>query len=757
MGATGALIASASLFCACAWAASPGAHRAYELVSPPEKNGANIAGDPSNTRVATDGDAVSYASLGAFADAVGTGVVVNYVSVRKGTPGTSGWVTHSITPPQEPSSLSNAFFTTPPFYLGDFSADLSRGIFRSMSPSLTAAPNVEGSRNLYLRTDLLKPGPGSYQLATDSSTLVEPAPPGSPSAPTYRPFLAGTSSDLSHVVFESVLRLTADAPPCPNGPYECDPLLYEWAGGAPRLVGILPQGQIATTAVAGRGATLRNYLPHVVSSDGSRIFFTVNPTASGTVPESADLSRGNVYARIDGTTTVQLDASERSPANPDPNPPASPDAHFWDATPDGAIAFFTSSAALTDSADSGGLYSYDFNAPLGHRLTLLAPEAVGIIGTSIDGQYVYFITGEGKVDLWHSGTLRLVTTISDNPDTNLSLAGYLSHGKPARVSPDGRYLLFASSDSPGPTAYVSDCGNGVSCQELYEYDAAADGGQGRLTCASCNPSGNPGRSPASAADRLHVGAMGAGLHLSQMLANNGLVFFATGDRLVPDDMNGTVRDVYEYNPADNSVHLISSGRDTSDSLFVEASPDGRDVFFLTRQRLVGWDVDDAYDLYDARIGGGFPEPPKIPVPCSADACHGKPSTPPDDGVSGSAQRFGGRSDASRIAVFSLGRITRASLRRLAGGGTLVVKVRVSEAGRVKVRAHARIAGREQVVSTAAHAARTAGVAQLRLRLSPLARRSLARRGSLWIHVAVTYSEAVGITERFVLVLKETHA
>jgi hypothetical protein len=73
--------------------------------------------------------------------------------------------------------------------------------------------------------------------------------------------------------------------------------------------------------------------------------------------------------------------------------------------------------------------------------------------------------------------------------------------------------------------------------------------------------------------------------------------------------------------------LLSSGRDPEASEFIDASADGSDAFFLTAASLVPSDPGSA-DLYDARVGGGFPIPPS-PIPCEADSCQALPSEPED--------------------------------------------------------------------------------------------------------------------------------
>jgi hypothetical protein len=100
--------------------------------------------------------------------------------------------------------------------------------------------------------------------------------------------------------------------------------------------------------------------------------------------------------------------------------------------------------------------------------------------------------------------------------------------------------------------------------------------------------------------------------LHNMAANGKRVFFESTDALVPQDKNGTV-DVYEWEAGGTGscrrsrgcVYLISSGKSGAPSYFEDADRSGRNVFFLTLGRLVGRDRDKNYDLYDARVNGGF--------------------------------------------------------------------------------------------------------------------------------------------------------
>jgi hypothetical protein len=75
------------------------------------------------------------------------------------------------------------------------------------------------------------------------------------------------------------------------------------------------------------------------------------------------------------------------------------------------------------------------------------------------------------------------------------------------------------------------------------------------------------------------------------------------------------------------VGLLSSGRSPAGARFVDASADGADVYLITEESLVGTDP-GSIDLYDAREGGGFPEPAK-PIACVGDACQILPREPDD--------------------------------------------------------------------------------------------------------------------------------
>jgi hypothetical protein len=613
--------------------------RGYELVSPPIKDGGDVLVRGTRTRTAADGNALAFTSLAAFGDIHGTGIASEYLSQRDGRPGTNGWSAHGLFPKLDPLSLNGAIADLDSSYQAEMSPDLGTGIFRTFT-NLTGDPMVANVPNLYLRSDLRTPGLGSYDLLSSCPVCVTPLDisPGGP-----RPFVADTTPDFGHVLFETRYNLLPDA----SGG---GPKLYDWDHGTLFLEGMLPAaegGGAALRSIAGVGAMQAIYTLNTISDDGSKVFFTVPPSNAG--------QSGPLYMRQDHTTTVQLNASERTDCAdtplsctgvPSPDPSGPLPVRYQIATPEGSKVIFTSDEQLTD-VPGAGVYMYDTSLPDSdpHNLTLLSPDndpatgasAYNVLGMSDDGSYVYFtandqlISGQPETNgsdgiyVWHMGTLTYVGTLTNGDDAQFidSIAHTWDlNSLGSRVTSDGTRLLLTSHSGSGLTGY--DHGSGCptsngSCIELYLYDAPSN----HLVCASCNPSGAPATADADFNLQGTLGGSRGTSHLVHALSSDGrYVFFTSGERLVPADRNGKTKDVYEFDSATGQVHLITSGRDVNDSYFLDASPNGRDVFFATRERLVGWDVDNNYDVYDARIGGGFPEPKAAVAECRGDTCQG---------------------------------------------------------------------------------------------------------------------------------------
>lgn len=612
--------------------------RAYELVSPPDKGGGQVDPTVLAIRPATDGSAVTFATSSAFGDARSLRDSSEYMAQREGGPGTTGWQTHGISPVQEAGTIGNPLRHA--WYVGEFTEDLNAGIFWSDSTALTNSPNVqEVPQNLYLRNDLRTPGAGSYELVTAAAEPV----PSPPLAINYQE-LDGASSDLSHIVFDSKLQLTSDAPP--TGPLRA----YESERGTVRLAGVLPDGTAAPESTGLSNMSNAPYFTRMISRDGSRVAFQVGGN---------DETGGELYVRIDHSTTVQLNESERAVPAPHQS------AIYQTMSVDGKFVFFTSAEPLTEDAPEDGsphLYMYDTSKPGSdpHNLTMLdvdnepadSGSVRGVFAVSEDGSYVYFADANQLISgaplpptgllvyVWHAGTLKYVGELNDKPgqdDQSLNLLQRNVSGQvEARVTPDGRHLLFASSASLTGVDQ-SGCG-GRNCVELYFYNGEDE----TLACVSCSPTGAPAESDAEVFHGGKIeGTPAYTGHWTHPLSEDGEhVFFDTADALVPQDTNGK-RDVYEYDVSAGQAHLLTSGHGATDALFMDATPNGRDVFLWTTDRLVAWDTDASADVYDVRSRGGFPEPQVSGSGCIGEACQGEPSMAPIFEAPSSVESSGG--------------------------------------------------------------------------------------------------------------------
>jgi hypothetical protein len=654
--------------------------RAYELVSPPDKHGGEVFGlDPSITSCAkkcepgsrnsrqpaesaSDGSAVAYEGF-PFSP---SGEAVNeneYRSLRTAT----GWQTVDLTPelesPKEPGYRA-------------LSDGLDEGILSQSSPP-ALAPEVPTNidQELYLRQSdgilqpLLSTKAGSYDALENPLALV----------------YEGASSGLGDIVFganDSLTPETEDAPAAPKvSPTQFD--LYAWSKGAPTLVNVAPGNtESVPGAVLGSGKQLTSSesapdYSNAVSSDGTRIFWSNEAT-------------GQVYVRLNGVETLQVPDSGK----------------FLTANSDGSTVLLSDGKTLSVT-EAGISPSVDLSGGQGGFL--------GILGTSSTLSHVYFVdtakltneegaahtvaqAGADNLYVYSEGETRFVATLvhGDNLVSLNAVAGDWKASpsdRLAQVTPDGRYLAFMSTARL--TGYDNDEKNGSSrcgqsfttgCFEVFEYSWEA----GTLVCASCNAANvQPvGESRLSLIDPI---SSISPFPQPRNLTAGGRLFFESFDALTSGDRAPGVKNVYEYErygegscgAADGCVDLISSGRGTADSSFLSADETGANVFFTTREQLTPEDEDEASDVYDARVGGGFPRPTS-PEPCRGEACmppslSGLVAMPPPTSQSLPAESPLGTSPATAPAT---ARVTtlHASLER----GTLHLTLAISAAGTVRV-------------------------------------------------------------------------
>jgi hypothetical protein len=645
--------------------------RAYELVSPGKKNSAEVAVPEVSAGLfalersvriqaaSGSGEALTYTSWTSFGQAEGAPSSSQYLSKRS----PSGWGTENVSPFGfliEPLEVP---------YRG-FTPDLGFGAFILSEPPLT--PEADGgSENLYLRDNAT----GKLQALTiEAPQLGE----GEGFCTGY----AGASEDGTHAIFAARGAMAG----APTGKGFS---LYEWSVAAGlALVSVLPDGTPAPPvktggevgtgtgfgAVGGNCTMGQAIVRNAISADGSTLFWTYGGEYNG--------AKQPLFARIDGTETVQLDAKAggKGPAG---------QGKFWAATADGSKALFIAPGKLTaDAKGEGQLYRYDTEARSLTDLTpgAKAPEIRGVVGASEDGAYVYFVakaalTGEevgaagqkaqegaSNLYLYHEGEgLRFIARLSGLDARDWSSAPSGQNGQSARVSPDGRHLALLSVEAEALSGYDNRIFPGTHCQpeienklagdphcaEAYLYDAEAD----ELACASCNPAGSRPTGP------TELPAWTNPYEGPRFLADDGSrLFFESRDALSAEDENGR-RDVYQFervgsgscdskspdlDPASGGcLSLISSasGKGEDETYLIDASADGRDVFFSTRRPLVGWDQNENYDVYDARAGGGFPEPPQPPPICEGEGCKAPVTTPPSGGSSPATAGFQGPGNA----------------------------------------------------------------------------------------------------------------
>ena len=591
--------------------------RAYEQVSPVAKNLTDAVGKGDFVQSSPSGYNVTYFALLPFPGTVGSGDFVSYLSSREG----EGWSTQGLVPPTNSGSPGEVVGLT---------EDLSTSIVAvGEEGPILAAGGTPGILDYYIHNDIT----GGYQ------SLAAGIEGGEVN-------FSDASYDDSRILFEDTAKLTSNAvPKVPN--------LYEWSAGRITLVGVLSHGEAPEEgAVAGPGGraieelepgqefgfplpggSIRHfYTQNTLSEDGSRVFFT-------------DVGTGRIYMREPETeTTIEISAGQ---------------AYWRAATPSGSRVFYTEGGGA-----SRNLYRFDVASKAREPITTGAAHVLGTFGISNDGSYVYFVAdgvlagenaehhlptgGEPNLYVWHEGSgitfIDMLKPELDEPDWTdnaETVPGPAQGGKSARVTPGGHTVVFTSANQ------LTDYAN-AGHVELYSYGAS----EAKISCISCNPSGIVASSGVQLTD--HAG-FGPGIRNSIATRNfsedGDQVFFQTTEGLVPQDTNGQM-DVYEWERTGtgtclegggNCIDLISTGESPSESYFGDASADGSDIFFFTRQSLVGQDQDENADLYDARENGGIGRQNQISISqCASEtSCRPLPGpTPPSLSLVGSVTFIG---------------------------------------------------------------------------------------------------------------------
>jgi hypothetical protein len=668
-------------------------NRAYEMVTPAQKNGALINNNLPLFSIIADisasGSRVIAASLQCFADSDSCTVARGYHgSPYALTRGGGGWLTTALAPSasQLPFSTATAISAeagtalflapTQPAGEDDWYARQPDGSLVDIGP---LTPPAEGAQ-----------GPAGGSAGNGSDVQFETA-------------------DLNHVVWIGN-HWPFDATES-NGTSA-----YQYAGSGnpqPSLIGV--SGGPGSTDLISRCSTRVGGGPGVLSADGRTVYFTAGRSSQGVAQPCPGGSGANaatpvpadaLYARIDASSTVAV--SQRSPL--DCTTPAcqgsSPgDASFQGASTDGSRALFTSTQQLTDDAtqdshlgdDAQGsdcnvttgpngcnLYLYDFSQPAGHQLIDVSagdtsgagPRVRGTVAISSDASHVYFVAngvltttanGQGEKARDGADNLYLYERDAAFPAGHTvfiatlpaSDSGQWSNGvAEANVTPDGRFFVLASHGDLTP-----DDTSLSGAQQIFRYDAQTDQLE-RISIGNDGFNDNGNRSTATPCfnfcsedativrSTLGTAHAGAARPDPTMSHDGAYVFFQSPVALAPHaledvrigtNVDGTplyAQNVYEWHAG--HVSLVSDGRDTSvigdfssSVRLIGADATGANVFFTTVDKLVPQDTDTELDFYDARVGGGFPFTPP-PEPCSGDNCKPPPSGAPPDQTPGSS-------------------------------------------------------------------------------------------------------------------------
>jgi DNA-binding beta-propeller fold protein YncE len=624
-------------------------NRGWELVSPPDKHGALILPmaelEGRAVQASAAGDALTYgATAPTEGEPPGNGQTTQVLSLHTA----SGWGSQDISVPHiAPTTLTEQ--TEYQF----FSEDLSLAVVQPLGPFNPALSPEASEQTAYLRTNFLH------------GNVSEPC-----TSSCYRPLVTGAEGVAN--VPEGTEFGICEALKNQLGASSCHQLKTKLCPPAqscgPRFVSPSPdvrQVQLSSSVdLAGAGGKAPF---QVIWADGklrAASSFVLPAAEGGGVAEgflvAGPADYGDLYSREGhlylqgpgGEGSMRLDGTEAGPGQ----------ATLLYAPADGSVVFFSDPQQLT-GAPGGGVYACWVTAGA-CRLELTGLSWTGFVGGTARGAdpYLYFEDAGHNLTVAHYDGHEWATTHGPFIGPQATAPHEENGLTTFRFSPDGRWFAFAS-DEPLTGYDNHDAVSGRPDVEVFLYDAASD----KLVCASCNPTGARPRGLAysSGWERGPTGTISLWLgqqwvaallpgattpfYQSRYLSDGGRLFFDSSDALVPQDTNKTV-DVYQYEPpvgegappgdtctpaaatyspaSGGCASLISSGTANEQAGFLDASQSGGDVFFLTTGQLSKKrDHDSSFDVYDARVGGGEPEPVE-PVVCLGDGCAGSVSPPP---------------------------------------------------------------------------------------------------------------------------------
>ena len=204
--------------------------RAYEMVSPVDKNGGDILALSNQldlparlNQADPQGDKLTYSSYRSFGDAQSAGYMTQYLASRS----LSGWSSHSISPKREGPTNAGASSLDSQFQA--FLDDLSSGWLRQDTAPLLDSTAVPDYTNLYREN-----------IATGDFEALTTATPTNQDPANFIPEIQGFSADGKRSVFGAAGKLTSNA--SANPVFQ----VYEAFGGNLKLVSVKPNGSPAS-------------------------------------------------------------------------------------------------------------------------------------------------------------------------------------------------------------------------------------------------------------------------------------------------------------------------------------------------------------------------------------------------------------------------------------------------------------------------------------------------------------------------------
>jgi hypothetical protein len=700
------VLAIAILSLAPSAAAAPGNGRVWEQVTPADKPDAGQA-IVGGFNIQPDGSGLAYGSIGAISPDDLTSGFNFYIGKR----GASGWQTTPIAPVVEGLQILN-----PGAAPVDISNDLTRSLWLAIVPIAPGGPGSPTNPEVGVYSGA--PGPPFTFLAdypTDDFGFNYATPNLS-----HLAFTGDDGTNNVAMVLEGNQITDVGIDPTTGQRFTCD-------------------SQIGEHRFGGVGGESRR---NAMTDDASRIFFTAERCGE---PQ-------RVYVRENGTTTRELSVSQCDDNRPVGGPCNAPaEVSFAGASKDGSSVLLASAQQLTsdDTNNSEDLYTVDVDTleltrismdPANPGVDTRTPDLGWISGMSDDLQTVYFgaqgvltatpgptgdlpVDGQWNLYVWHAGEgVSFIATVQ-----NFDTTAYSGADSGAYATSNGDFFAFRTANSFDP----QDADTGNNPHDVYLYDRQAK----TLTFAS--PGGDQNSRGVQLPDPVPDSVHRRDLHHA-VSEDGSHVFLSTADPMTPDDEN-LDSDIYEF--VDGQVSLVSGGKSDQGAIFIGATPNGSDVFFVDFAQLLQSDIDGLPDVYDARVGGGFPPPDSTVQPppgCREDACQGPGSGPPSRP---GAESLTVGPEARRPVVFRLRRIGADARRRFARTGRLTLNVRVGEGGDLAAAARARLVRRTVRVARDTAGADGAGTYRLTLRLSRAARNALEENGRLRVTIRVTFSEA----------------